>query len=211
MDKATDNMGAAAETGHGRGRVGEWARPPTPNCTAADANEPTGVVTNNERSGQRRDEARTPTRRRMGAAADAEKHGRRRKGEWGAKTMRGADANDGRGRQRREEVRTPTRRRMGTAARRRRPFLNWRSSLIRDGGQFIGGRGVLALAACRRVEVRINQTSYMAGGAFDGLLFSPDGNGFKEGRSHSVAADPTRNDIKSIFVSFSSWRHDYCL
>ena len=97
MDEATDGMGAAvdAETGHGRRRVGEWARPPTPNCTAANANEPTGAVANNERSGQRRDEARTPTRRRMGAAADAEKHGRRRKGEWGAKTMRGADANDG--------------------------------------------------------------------------------------------------------------------
>ena len=146
----------------------------------------------------------------MVAAADAEKHGRRRKEEWGAKTMRGADANDGRGRRRREEVRTPTRRRMGTAARRRRPFLNWRSSLIRDGGQFIGGRGVLALAACRRVEARMNQTSYMTGGAFNGLLFSLDGNGLKEGRSHSIAADPTRNDAESIFGSVSIWRHEYC-
>ena len=30
-----------------------------------------------------------------GAAADTEKNGRRRKEEWGAKIMRGADANDG--------------------------------------------------------------------------------------------------------------------
>ena len=49
----------------------------------------------------------------------------------------------------------------------------------------------------------------MAGGAFDGLLFSLDGNGFNKGRSHSVAADPTQNDVESIFGSVSIRRHEY--
>jgi len=65
------------------------------------------------------------------------------------------------------------------------------------------------LAACQRLEARINQTSYMAGGFFDGLLFSPNNNRFKEGRSHSVAVDSTSNDVESMFGSVLIRRHEY--